>query len=145
MFAALFLKELQHRSVLQRRASLAAALCLQSAKEAPGISQQRREQHSKPRWYDRVEVAEAPGYGVRGTVEKMQSLQLGATVICSSWPGLPGSLLSANLQGGFQVKLDQRDVRTPGKNRLVLPSKLLAYAIAAEWQWQVRCCFEITA
>lgn len=38
--------------------------------------------------------------------------------------------------GGWQVTLDGRPVRTPGKQPLVLPSRLLAEAIAAEWDAQ---------
>jgi len=38
--------------------------------------------------------------------------------------------------GGWGVALDGRTLRTPGKNALVLPSKALAAAIAAEWEAQ---------
>ena len=38
---------------------------------------------------------------------------------------------------GYCVALDGRPVRTPGKNRLVLPTVALAAAIAQEWQAQV--------
>lgn len=37
---------------------------------------------------------------------------------------------------GWEVALDQRPLRTPGKNLLVLPSEALANAIAAEWDLQ---------
>jgi len=42
------------------------------------------------------------------------------------------------LQGGFQILLDHRVLRTPARQPLVVPSRALAYAIAAEWEWQVR-------
>lgn len=38
--------------------------------------------------------------------------------------------------GGFSVTLDGRPVKTPSKAALVLPSRSLAEAIAAEWQAQ---------
>ncbi|WP_126978086.1 ATP12 family chaperone protein [Frigidibacter oleivorans] len=38
--------------------------------------------------------------------------------------------------GGFAVTLDGRPVRTPGKRPLVLPTRALAEAVAAEWQAQ---------
>lgn len=40
------------------------------------------------------------------------------------------------VEGGWQVLLDGRPVRTPAKAALVLPSERLAQAIAAEWQAQ---------
>ena len=42
----------------------------------------------------------------------------------------------APLEAGFTVLLDGRQVRTPAKARLFLPSRPLAEAIAAEWQAQ---------
>ena len=39
-------------------------------------------------------------------------------------------------EGGFTVKLDGRGVKTPAKAALVLPSRALAEAVAAEWQAQ---------
>jgi chaperone required for assembly of F1-ATPase len=42
----------------------------------------------------------------------------------------------APADGGFQVLLDGRPVRTPGQNRLCLPTRKLADAIAAEWRAQ---------
>ncbi|WP_367159467.1 ATP12 family protein [Kozakia baliensis] len=36
--------------------------------------------------------------------------------------------------GGFTVALDQRPIRLPGGNRLVVPSRVLAEAIADEWR-----------
>ncbi len=39
-------------------------------------------------------------------------------------------------EGGWQVLLDGRQVRTPAKAALLLPSHALALAIAAEWQAQ---------
>ena len=38
--------------------------------------------------------------------------------------------------GGWAVTLDGRNVRTPGKHLLVVPSRALGEAIAAEWQAQ---------
>ncbi|MEO0905232.1 MAG: ATP12 family chaperone protein, partial [Pseudomonadota bacterium] len=38
--------------------------------------------------------------------------------------------------GGFTVKLDGRPVRTPAKAALILPTKAMADAIAAEWDAQ---------
>lgn len=37
-------------------------------------------------------------------------------------------------EGGFAVRLDERALRTPGKRALLLPSRALAEAIAAEWR-----------
>ncbi|MEI6556946.1 MAG: ATP12 family protein [Rhodospirillaceae bacterium] len=39
-------------------------------------------------------------------------------------------------EGGFQVLLDGRAVRTPAKAPMILPGRALAEAIAAEWQAQ---------
>ena len=39
-------------------------------------------------------------------------------------------------EGGWQVRLDARLLRTPAKRALLLPSEALARAIAAEWQAQ---------
>lgn len=38
--------------------------------------------------------------------------------------------------GGFTILLDERPVRTPAKAPLVLPSRALAEAVAAEWEAQ---------
>lgn len=38
--------------------------------------------------------------------------------------------------GGFEVRLDGRSLRSPGKNGLTLPTRDLAAAIAAEWDAQ---------
>ena len=40
------------------------------------------------------------------------------------------------VDGGWQVALDGRPVRTPGKQPLVLPTEALARAVAAEWDAQ---------
>lgn len=42
----------------------------------------------------------------------------------------------ADIDGGFTVHLDGRPVRTPAKNPLVLPSRAMAAAAAAEWDAQ---------
>lgn len=36
--------------------------------------------------------------------------------------------------------LDHRVLRTPARHPLIVPSRALAMAIAAEWEWQVRWC-----
>ena len=38
--------------------------------------------------------------------------------------------------GGFTVRLDQRPVKTPGKEPLIVPTLAMAEAIAAEWDAQ---------
>lgn len=38
--------------------------------------------------------------------------------------------------GGWEVVLDERPIRTPGKQPLILPTRALAQAIAAEWDAQ---------
>lgn len=40
------------------------------------------------------------------------------------------------VEGGWEVALDDRPLRTPGKQPLLLPTEALALAIAAEWQDQ---------
>lgn len=45
-------------------------------------------------------------------------------------------VMTESLPDGYCIALDGRPVRTPGKNRLVLPSVALASAIAQEWQAQ---------
>jgi chaperone required for assembly of F1-ATPase len=39
-------------------------------------------------------------------------------------------------ENGFMIQLDGRPVRTPGRNKLVLPTEKLARAIAHEWKAQ---------
>ncbi|KAK9811463.1 hypothetical protein WJX72_004319 [[Myrmecia] bisecta] len=39
-------------------------------------------------------------------------------------------------QGGYQVTLDGRPLKTPARKPLVLPTYALALAVAAEWEWQ---------
>lgn len=39
--------------------------------------------------------------------------------------------------GGWEVVLDERPIRTPGKHPLILPTRALALAIAQEWDAQV--------
>ena len=39
----------------------------------------------------------------------------------------------ADVEGGYEVRLDGRPVRTPGKLPLVLPTRALAQAVADEW------------
>ncbi|MDJ0972720.1 MAG: ATP12 family protein [Kiloniellales bacterium] len=43
---------------------------------------------------------------------------------------------AAAVEGGFEVQLDGRTLRTPAGGRLVLPAEALATAIATEWQAQ---------
>ena len=43
---------------------------------------------------------------------------------------------AAAAEGGFEVRLDGRALRTPAGSRLALPGEPLAAAIAAEWQAQ---------
>lgn len=45
--------------------------------------------------------------------------------------------ITVPVEGGFTVQLDARPVRTPLKAPLVLPTKELADAVAAEWDAQV--------
>ena len=42
------------------------------------------------------------------------------------------------LQGGYQVFLDHRVLRTPARQPVVLPTLSLATAVAAEWEMQAR-------
>jgi chaperone required for assembly of F1-ATPase len=37
------------------------------------------------------------------------------------------------VQGGWEVRLDERPLRTPGRSALVVPTEQLAHAIADEW------------
>ncbi|MEM6678237.1 MAG: ATP12 family protein [Pseudomonadota bacterium] len=42
----------------------------------------------------------------------------------------------AAVEGGFELRLDTRPIRTPGKRALILPTATLAEAMAAEWEAQ---------
>ena len=42
----------------------------------------------------------------------------------------------AEVDGGFGIKLDERTLRTPAKRPLILPTGLLAEALAEEWAAQ---------
>lgn len=46
------------------------------------------------------------------------------------------SVTTAPAAGGFEVRLDERPVRTPARAPLLLPTLPLADAVAAEWQAQ---------
>lgn len=41
---------------------------------------------------------------------------------------------------GWQVTLNDRALKTPARQPLVVPTYSLALAIAAEWEWQVHQC-----
>lgn len=43
---------------------------------------------------------------------------------------------AAEVAGGFTVHLDGRPIKTPGKSPLVLPTRAMAQAMAAEWEAQ---------
>ena len=43
---------------------------------------------------------------------------------------------AVEVEGGFAVALDGKQIRTPGKNALVAPNRALAAAIAGEWNAQ---------
>lgn len=40
-------------------------------------------------------------------------------------------------QGGYQITVDNKKVKTPAGNLLVVPSKPLAMAVSVEWNLQV--------
>ena len=46
------------------------------------------------------------------------------------------SVSVAEIEGGFGIKLDARDLRTPAKRALMLPTVKLAEALAEEWDAQ---------
>ena len=43
----------------------------------------------------------------------------------------------AEVEGGFRVELDGRPVKTPAKTEVILPTRALGEAIAAEWDAQI--------
>lgn len=106
--------------------------------------------HRRPRFYRTVGVAPAQPSGEQVTAAAAGRGAASCTVAWRMAPGctpgtpiMPPSACAARLaaQGpGYQVFLDARPIKTPGKNALVLPSYSLALAIAAEWEWQVRGC-----
>lgn len=53
-------------------------------------------------------------------------------------PRYPGTDRCLPVKGWYTVRLDQRQLRTPLGFPLVIPSEPLAYAIAAEWNCQVK-------
>lgn len=117
---------------------------------------------STKRFWKTVDVSPAAGAEVRRPppdVPTTATLQLLCVLwCCETWStGLRGacsclwSLAHSNLLPapstpnpcysqagqGYQVSLDGKPLRTPAKNALVVPSKSLALAIAAEWEWLV--------
>ena len=46
------------------------------------------------------------------------------------------SLQTLLLSGGYQVKLDHRNLRTPMQKMFLVPSRPLALAVAHEWEAQ---------
>lgn len=46
------------------------------------------------------------------------------------------SAAAVETAGGFEIALDGKSIRTPGKNPLVVPNRALADSIAAEWNAQ---------
>lgn len=76
----------------------------------------------------------------------MQHTRVDSCCCCELLPLLSGQAkvlrhynhdLDVCLQG-YQVLLDRTIVKTPARHELLLPTKPLALAIAAEWAWQVR-------
>jgi len=51
---------------------------------------------------------------------------------------LPPDFLLAPHKEEWLILLDGRTIRTPGEHRLSVPSKMLAMAIAAEWESQTK-------
>lgn len=51
-------------------------------------------------------------------------------------PRLYKNVAVQQAEQGWVVMLDGRQLKTPGKNNLVLPTQTLAMAIAAEWEYQ---------
>lgn len=41
------------------------------------------------------------------------------------------------MQAGFQITLDGKPLKSPARQKFILPTRSLALAIAAEWEWQV--------
>lgn len=76
-----------------------------------------------PRFYKSVGVRPAPdqaGY----------HHAIGPIVCCS-----PNA--TPSLQEGWHVTLNDKDLKTPARHPLRVPTRALALAIAAEWEWQV--------
>ena len=86
-----------------------------------------------PRWYERAEAvpAEARGDGVWAA----RAPRLPDPLPCP--PSDASTSRPIGQGGGHAVVLDGRPVNTPARRPLVLPTRLLALAVAAEWQWQV--------
>lgn len=88
-----------------------------------------------PRFYQTVNVKEAFEQA-RWRGRWMSSAAAGlSSCVALSWHSLP---CFACPQGGYQVFLDHRVLRTPARHPVVLPSLALATAVAAEWEMQVR-------
>ncbi|KAL4536618.1 hypothetical protein Ndes2437B_g06030 [Nannochloris sp. 'desiccata'] len=48
------------------------------------------------------------------------------------------SVKEAPGKAGYQIMLDNRVLKTPARHPLIVPTKALALAIAAEWEWQIK-------
>ncbi|MEL6196363.1 MAG: ATP12 family protein [Pseudomonadota bacterium] len=60
---------------------------------------------------------------------------IGATVK-RFWQATTVIEAEGRVEGGWEVRLDARPIRTPGKAPLILPNRALAEALAAEWEAQ---------
>ena len=92
-----------------------------------------RAEGTAPRFYKYVGVEPAAGQ-VRGSCRSQQAYEDPAQLQL-------GSTLGLHMQAqGWQITLNDRALKTPARQPLIVPSYPLALAIAAEWEWQVSCC-----
>ena len=104
-----------------------------------GVADGSASRDGVPRFYKTVHVKEALDR-VRRRAAAAASAPAAATSLPElslAQPLLKHSLTSPKLQAGYQLMLDHRVLRTPGRHPLIVPSRALALAIAAEWEWQV--------
>lgn len=110
-------------------------LCAQLQTAAAGTDAGGKEPKAElpKRFYKMAHVAPAEGQAR----SSMTVAAPGAGTDRAPVSGNDNELMAAGTQG-YQVLLDRRVLKTPAGKPLLLPSRLLALAVAAEWEQQVR-------
>lgn len=110
-------------------------LCAQLQTAAAGADAGGKEPKAElpKRFYKTAHVAPAEGQAR----SSMTVAAPGAGTDGAPVAGNDNNLMATGMQG-YQVLLDRRVLKTPAGKPLLLPSRLLALAVAAEWEQQVR-------
>lgn len=113
--------------IFPRVRSLFNALLISRRLATHGVADSSGKTAGIARFYKRVNVKESDDK-VRGAYDDEY---LSKTVLLND-------IATSRLQSGYHILLDNKQLKTPAKKPLILPTKSLALAIAAEWEWQIK-------